>query len=290
MLPTLNQNPNVYAARPFPLSLVCPAFASLSTFNLPADQPFNHSISVTGSPLVFTAVGLPSGILLSSNDGNLSGSPSVSGQFTSTISALYPNGNRADQQYRFTISPSAPDIIISIPQVVNSTSLSIPYEMNATGGEDPMLYVVADTIDHGTNFYAWSYRKSLGNKGLGSGTAILGGLEPNQSYYVRLYAENSAGYDWTGKEFLIRTQPNKEHLPTSLAMWLDAADLAGNGSNTVEGFTVSTWNDKSGKDRDMANPVGNPTIKLEGHGGKPVVDFDGKSQNANEITTLAVPI
>ena len=41
---------------------------------------------------------------------------------------------------------------------------------------------------------------------------------------------------------------------------------------------MSTWNDKSGKDRDMANPVGNPTIKLEGHGGKPVVDFDGKSQ------------
>ena len=277
----LNQNPT--STLPV-ISAVSglPSFRSLSTFNLPADQPFNHSISVTGSPLVFTAVGLPSGILLSSNDGNLSGSPSVSGQFTSTISALYPNGNRADQQYRFTISPSAPDIIISIPQVVNSTSLSIPYEMNATGGEDPMLYVVADTIDHGTNFYAWSYRKSLGNKGLGSGTAILGGLEPNQSYYVRLYAENSAGYDWTGKEFLIRTQPNKEHLPTSLAMWLDAADLAGNGSNTVEGFTVSTWNDKSGKDRDMANPVGNPTIKLEGHGGKPVVDFDGKSQNAND--------
>ncbi|MDG0963632.1 MAG: putative Ig domain-containing protein, partial [Opitutales bacterium] len=206
-----------------------PSFTSVSTFNLSADQPFNHNITVTGTYLVYTAVGLPSGILLSSSDGNLSGSPSVSGQFTSTISALYPNGNRADQQYLFTISPSAPDILLSAPQVVNSTSLSISYELNSTGGEDPDVYVLADTVDQGTNFYAWTYRLALGKKGLGEGSTILGGLAPDQRYYIRLYAENSAGFDWTGKKFLVRTQPLIQHLPATLGIWFDATDISGNG-------------------------------------------------------------
>ena len=255
-----------------------PSFTSVSSFNLSADQAFTHSISVTGTPLVFTAVGLPSGIILSSIDGNLSGSPSISGQFISTISALYAGGARADENYTFTISPSAPDILLSTPQVVNSTSLSIPYEVNSTGGEDPNVYVLADTIDQGTNFYAWSYRLALGSQGLGVGSTILGGLAPDQSYYIRLYAENSAGFDWTGKEFSIRTQPNKEHLPSTLAMWFDATDLAADGVLPLAGQTVSTWVDKSGKSRNMANPAGNPIIKLDGDGGKPVVNFDGKSQ------------
>ena len=130
-----NQKPN--ASLPS-ISVVTgpPSFTSVSKFSLSADQLFSHSISVTGTPLVYTAVGLPSGILLSTIDGTLSGAPSVSGQFTSTISALYPNGDRADQQYSFTISPSPPDILLSAPQVLNSTSLSIPYELNSTGGED----------------------------------------------------------------------------------------------------------------------------------------------------------
>ena len=279
----LNQKPN--ATLPS-ISAVTglPSFTSVSTFNLSADQPFNHNITVTGTPLVYTAVGLPSGILLSSSDGNLSGSPSVSGQFTSTISALYPNGNRADQQYLFTISPSAPDILLSAPQVVNSTSLSISYELNSTGGEDPDVYVLADTVDQGTNFYAWTYRLALGKKGLGEGSTILGGLAPDQRYYIRLYAENSAGSDWTGKKFLVRTQPLIQHLPATLGIWFDATDISGNGVLPFEGQTVSTWVDKSGKGRNMLkSTIGSvitsqPVVKLEGSSGKPVVHFDGKSR------------
>ena len=191
---------------------------------------------------------------------------------------MYAGGTRADENYTFTISPSAPDILLSTPQVVNSTSLSIPYVVNSTGGEDPNVYVLADTIDQGTNFYAWSYRLALGSQGLGVGSTILGGLAPDQSYYIRLYAENSAGFNWTGNEFRIRFQPNKEHLPSTLAMWFDAMDFVTYGVIPFAGQTVSTWLDKSGNSRDMANPVGNPIIKLEGAGGKPVVHFDGKSQ------------
>ena len=72
-----------------------------------------------------------------------------------------------------------------------------------------------------------AYRKVMGKQGLGVGNALLGGLAPDQSYYVRLYAENSAGSVWTGKQFLIRTQPEKIHLPDRLAMWFDATDING---------------------------------------------------------------
>ena len=100
---------------------------------------------------------------MSNIDGNLSGSPSVSGEFSSTISALYANGDRADQVYTFNISPSPPKVLMSAPELLSSTSISVSFEVNATGGDDPQVYILADTVDQGTNFYAWTYRIELVN-------------------------------------------------------------------------------------------------------------------------------
>ena len=41
---------------------------------------------------------------------------------------------------------------------------------------------------------------------------------------------------------------------------------------------MTRWSDKSGKDRHMENPLGDPVIKLDGHGGRAVVDFDGNDR------------
>ena len=65
----------------------------------------------------------------------------------------------------------------------------------------------------------------VGKAGLGAGSATVSGLAPDQRYYVRLYAENASGFDWTGKEFSPRTQPGPEHLPFGLAMWFDGEDV-----------------------------------------------------------------
>ena len=126
-----------------------------------------------------------------------------------------------------------------------------------------------------------------------SGAEVLGGLAPDERYYIRLYAENSVGYDWTGKEFVIRTQAKKFDLPITLALWLDSTDLNNDEGLTsnyneeswaLDGQNINYWKDKSGRGRDLPSSLtrGSPSIKLEGAGGKPVVTFDGKSQMVSD--------
>ena len=130
--------------------------------------------------------------------------------------------------------------------------------------------------------YKWKYRFDLGPQPLGTSSTTIGGLAPDQSYYVRLYAFNSAGEDWTGKEFFIRTQPEKTHLPFGLTMWFDATQISGSTQDTnatpIPGMQISTWVDLSGNDRHMNIVNGDPTIAMDGYEGRAVVDFDGNDQ------------
>ena len=57
-----------------------------------------------------------------------------------------------------------------------TNSLRVDYEVTATGGDDPELYIVADTVDHGKDLYKWQFRLELGKAGLGEGSTILAGL------------------------------------------------------------------------------------------------------------------
>ena len=63
-----------------------------------------------------------------------------------------------------------------------------------------------------------------------------------------------------------------------LNLWFDSTDILNDGSDPIEGVTLSTWRDKSTYGRDMDNSNGDPTLKFEGYQGKPVVDFDGNDQ------------
>jgi len=60
----------------------------------------------------------------------------------------------------------------------------------------------------------------------------------------------------------------------NLALWLDAADAS---TITLNGSTVSQWNDKSGNGRNatQATAANQPTYTASGLNGKPVFTFDG---------------
>ena len=62
----------------------------------------------------------------------------------------------------------------------------------------------------------------------------------------------------------------------NLALWLDAADSS---TITLNGSTVSQWNDKSGNARHASQPTAanQPTYTANGLNGKPVVTFDGSN-------------
>lgn len=73
-----------------------------------------------------------------------------------------------------------------------------------------------------------------------------------------------------------RTQAVPAWTPAQLttALWLDAADA---GTITLNGSTVSQWNDKSGNGRNVAQAtaVNQPTYQAGGWGTKPALYFDG---------------
>lgn len=70
-----------------------------------------------------------------------------------------------------------------------------------------------------------------------------------------------------------------------LALWLDAADAS---TITLNGSTVSQWNDKSGNNRhaSQATAANQPTRTLNGLGGRTVLTFDGVNDFLNATFTL----
>jgi hypothetical protein len=74
-------------------------------------------------------------------------------------------------------------------------------------------------------------------------------------------------------------------LGSALALWLDADDAS---TITLNGSTVSQWNDKSGNGRNVsqATAANQPTLTASGLNGKPVLTFDG----VNDYLAAASPL
>ncbi|OBQ32885.1 MAG: hypothetical protein AN487_21545, partial [Anabaena sp. CRKS33] len=81
-------------------------------------------------------------------------------------------------------------------------------------------------------------------------------------------------YRWDGRPFGGPQLWRPSNLGSALALWLDAEDAA---SITLNGSTVSQWNDKSGNARNVsqATAANQPTLTTSGLNGKPVLTFDG---------------
>ena len=85
-------------------------------------------------------------------------------------------------------------------------------------------------------------------------------------------------YRWDGTLFGGPKLWRPDELGASLALWLDAEDTS---TITLNGSTVSQWNDKSGNGRNatQATAVNQPTYSASGINGKPMVQGD----NSNDI-------
>lgn len=89
--------------------------------------------------------------------------------------------------------------------------------------------------------------------------------------------------------FLVNSYAFRGWIPTdlgsSLALWLDAADSS---TITLNGSTVSQWNDKSGNGRHASQPTAasQPAYTVNGLNGKPVLTF---SSDTLTINTSGIP-
>jgi hypothetical protein len=105
---------------------------------------------------------------------------------------------------------------------------------------------------------------------LGSSTPsklYLGATEVTKAYLGASEVYSSVAAAWT-----------PAYLGASLALWLDADDAS---TITLNGSTVSQWNDKSGNKRNVsrATAANQPTYTASGLNGKPVITFDGTNDS-----------
>ena len=186
------------------------------SFETPAESYFELFVNATGSPLAFLATGLPGGMSINPADGNLSGTPVQAGTYPIELEAYYLDQSIAKQAITLEVTAGLP--VISLDEVISDTTptLTLHYNISATGGDEPNVIAVADSEDRGTNLYDWQYRLDLGKQGFGPGTFQMKGLDADKRYYVRLLAQNLAGSQWTGKETIINRIPVPDDLPSSL--------------------------------------------------------------------------
>ena len=113
------------------------------------------------------------------------------------------------------------------------------FEVLSTGGEDPVVfwYLRIRWIT-GQDLYKWQYRFDLGPMGLGTESTNIGGLAFGRSYFIRLYAYNSAGDAWTGKQFEIVTQRRNQICLSVLKCGLMETMLAGTGISPSTGSDI----------------------------------------------------
>ncbi|MBI5220084.1 MAG: putative Ig domain-containing protein [Bacteroidia bacterium] len=111
-------------------------------------KSYNQIISATGgvAPYTYsvTAGTLPSGIILASN-GNLSGTPTIKGQFVFTVTATDLNSCVGSREYIFTINCPA---ITLTPTTLSKDTVGKIYSqvITATGGTPPYTYSVTAGI------------------------------------------------------------------------------------------------------------------------------------------------
>jgi len=167
---------------PNPTKIVSPLYVSASE-----GLPFFYSIQGTNYPNSFSANNLPAGLSVNTTTGIVSGTATVNGDFTASITASNAGGGQTVPLY-FTILPPPPTIT-SASTITGTSGQSLQYQI-VTGGSANVYGATGlppgVTIDTQT--------------GLISGTPTVGG-----SYAATLQANNGGGEGTAQLSFLIDT-------------------------------------------------------------------------------------
>ena len=188
-------------------------------------------------------------------------SPSVSVSLGPTETTKTVTGLTTDTNYSFTIKTDiGGSYSAAIPFRTVHTSAkpgpvaTLTKSQSIVGGELNVTFSWTNPGDY-ADYYLVGLRAAAGTKdSIYSGTSqyatlsrTFTGLDPTRAYTFNIQRGNDAGYS---VKTSITTTATTVFNPTTvpgLHLWLDAADVSGNGSTVADGTTVTIWYDKSGE-------------------------------------------
>lgn len=165
---------------------------------------YNQTVSVTGgtAPATYavTAGTLPGGLTLDANTGKISGTPTVAGPFSFTITGTDSSVPAATGHQAYTVQIVQPIVLQPVVPTVTTTAISDDSitATGATGGGNVTSDGGAQVTARGVCWSTSANPTTAGSHttdgaGTGSFTSDLTGLSAGTTYHVRAYATNTAG-------------------------------------------------------------------------------------------------
>ena len=105
---------------------------------------YSQSVAVTGgtSPYTYSATGLPTGLTISSSSGTISGTPTVSGIFSITVTATDASHVTGAVAYTLYAAPLAP-VASNVTATVSENSTNNAINLNVAGGATTSVAIVS---------------------------------------------------------------------------------------------------------------------------------------------------
>jgi uncharacterized protein YjdB len=180
------------------------------------------------------------------------------------------------------VAPDAPTSVLLTP---GNTQLTATWTAPTNNGGAP---VTDHTIEYRTSpAGTWTvFPDSVST----ATSATITGLVNGTAYDVRIRAVNT--YDISTPSVIATATPTgwtPAALGTNLSLWLDADEAS---SITLNGSTVSQWNDKSGNGRHATQGTASaqPAYTASGLNGRPVLTFDSTNDFLGTALTLPHPL
>lgn len=251
-----------------------PTISGQSSLTADLNIALNYQITASNSPTSYGASGLPVGLSVDTSTGAITGTPTVGGIFTATLTASNGNGASAPFPLTFVLGPVA--VVNSATTLTGYSSIAItPYQLTATNS--PTAFNVG-TLPAGLSYN--STTKQI------TGTPAAAGTTS-----VTIYANNAIG---RGPDFTLSVQITASATPQITAQPVGATKNYGESvtfSVTATGTPTPTYQWKKGaSDIPLATSASYtiPSVTLNDAADYTVVVTNGAGSVTSDVATLTV--